>query len=305
MISTPIQSSTRVDFPSGSIASSSKVILADFLNQDTSKVFVIVENTPFHPVNYKWPDQPADIGFMTLNDRRFRVTNTLTGAVDLSNYQLYLDQQIPVHKGDDGWIFVVAHVIDFDADLSPSDLLGENVLLQVDSERRSRISISHSASHLMALALNKCAKRYWRKDVKKDSLGNPDLDQLAIQMSKIGELRNKDLYRVGKSSKKKGFDPSAFLANISEVEECINSQLSEWLTADTPISLEPRDSKIDIFRVWSCELPDGIAKVPCGGTHVSSLSQISAIHVTLEKSSDEPEFVVHTSVKPSDQNLET
>ncbi len=297
MFDSAIQSSTKIDFPSGTTVSSSKVIFVDQLTQDTDNSVIITKNTPFHPVNYKWADQPGDLGFVSFKNHNFKIINTLTGAINLSDLEFYLDAQIPVRRGEDGWAFVVAHIVNFSDNYSPKNLLNKTVILEVDAERRKKISAAHSSSHLMALALNKYTSNFWKKEARTDSLNNPDLDQLAIQKSEITEMESHDFYRLGKSLKKKGFDTAAFFEHISEVETCINEQVSEWIKLEAQVNIEPREAKLDDHRVWICQLPDGLAKIPCGGTHIDNLKRISSIHVTLERMSYSPEsLLIHTTV---------
>ncbi|QDL08092.1 hypothetical protein DP113_09360 [Brasilonema octagenarum UFV-E1] len=298
MFQTGIQASTKIDFPSGITLSHSKVIFITEFDKDTRTWVVVTENTPFHPVNYKWSDQPGDTGTVTIDGHKFDVLNTLTCGFELASHTFYLDTQIPVRKGENGWFFVVAHIVKFPSDYSSTCLTGKTVILEVNAERREQLSIAHSSCHLSALALNKCTSKFWSKECQKDSLANYNLDQLAIQKSQIKLEESNDFYRLGKSLKKKGFDTVAFFSQILDIEICINKQLAEWLKLDSPIKIEPQEAKIDDHRVWTCQLQDGLAKIPCGGTHVKHLKQILSINVSLEVMSNEPEFVMYTTVKP-------
>src|SRR6202042_547363 len=96
--------------------------------------------------------------------------------------ELLLDQQIKnlkIKRDNPDWYFVVAHFIEASS-MKSNDyefLVGKIVDLQVDGDYRTRLSQSHTACHLSALALNKCLAKMWKKTTDyQDALGNPDFD---------------------------------------------------------------------------------------------------------------------------------
>jgi alanyl-tRNA synthetase len=208
---------TRVTFPGRSTSGRSPVVLARNLGDASGGSLVFAEETPFHPVDNVWPDQPADYGTLIADGREFRITDALTAAARLDSGDVFVGTEIPVRRGEPGWIFLVAHLVDFPADFNVQSE-GVDVTFNVDADRRNRLSIVHSACHFMALALNKATATMWRKDSRKDSLGNPNLDQLAIQSSTIGVEESVDHYRLGKSCRKQGFDADVFLKSLHEVQ---------------------------------------------------------------------------------------
>jgi alanyl-tRNA synthetase len=54
--------------------------------------------------------------------------------------------------------------------------------------------------------------------VREDALGRPDLDQVAIQSSVMDERGSTDVYRLGKSLRKKGFDSVGLADQLAEVQ---------------------------------------------------------------------------------------
>ena len=59
----------------------------------------------------------------------------------------------------------------------------------------------------MSLALNKALEGFWDKEIaNKDCFGRPNFDALTIETSRIGRGKSVDVYRIGKSIRKKGFD---------------------------------------------------------------------------------------------------
>jgi alanyl-tRNA synthetase len=110
---------------------------------------------------------------------------------------------IPVRRGEEGWVWLVAHRLGESAE---PPQVGDEVELVVDVRRRRALSAAHTACHLAALAMNRAASHLWRKEARRDSLGSPDLDQIAMVSSVMDESGLTDVYRLGKSLRKKGFE---------------------------------------------------------------------------------------------------
>ncbi|HEX7318058.1 MAG TPA: hypothetical protein VF297_29405 [Pyrinomonadaceae bacterium] len=295
-----ISSSTRVTYPQGATSGLSTVLLAKPHGGDPSRLIIVTEETPFHPVDHTWPDQPADVGTLTVDGTALGVSDVVTGAIQDGSEELKLDKDIPVKKGADGWHFVVAHIIDA-ADAAPESLVGQTASFAVDPTHRRLLSAAHSACHIAALALNKCTAHLWRKDALKDSLGHPNLDQLAMQVSKIKTSESLDHYRFGKSVRKQGLDSAAFLEQIGSVEECMNRQLEDWLKTESSIWIETPHPGLDARRMWHCDLPDGAANIPCGGTHLNNIKEFSSIRVNFELLPGVPEVLMHTVPRLGDE----
>lgn len=291
---TNITASTRVTYPQGATSGLSTVLLAKPYSSDASKLIIVTEETPFHPVDHTWPDQPADLGTLIIDGIKLTVSDVVTGAIQDGSEELNLDKDIPVKKGADGWHFVVAHIIDIENATSPERLVERTASLEVDRSHRRLLSAAHSACHIAALALNKCTAHLWRKEPMKDSLGHPNLDQLAMQVSKITPSESLDHYRFGKSVRKQGLDSATLLEQIRSVEECMNLQLEEWLKTESPIWIETPHPGLDARRMWHCDLPDGAAYIPCGGTHLKNIQEFSSIKVNFEILPGVPEVILHT-----------
>lgn len=290
-----ITGSTRVTYPRGETRGTSAIILAEPYNGDPSKLIVVTEETPFHPVDHTWPDQPSDAGTLSVGGAAFTISDVLTGAIQAGSDELKLDKEIPVRKGADGWSFVVAHVVEVAGAVAAESLPGQVAFLEVDPVRRMQLSAAHSACHIAALALNKCTARLWRKEVLKDSLGHPNLDQLAMQVSKITTGGSTDHYRFGKSLRKQGLDSAALLEQITGVEACVNAQLDAWLKTDAAIRVEAPHAGLDARRTWACDLPDGPAQIPCGGTHLTNVREFDGVKVSFELLPGAPEVILHTT----------
>jgi alanyl-tRNA synthetase len=264
-------SDTTVTYPDGATSSTGTVLHVEALPDGRSAI--LLDTTAFHPVDVAWPDQPADRGTLTTSLGSQLIVDALTGGVHDGRLQLGAD--LPVRTGTEGWVFVVAHIIEGDP---PS--LGESAHVDVDTDFRAALSAAHTACHLAALALDAALAEGWDKPAPTDSLGNPAFDALAIQESRISPYSSTDVYRIGKSLRRKGFMPAA-IADPGVVAERVDARLAQWLAAGGTVRIERDDDRLSSRRTWGCELPDGRAEIPCGGTHIGDLGELSSVKVTL------------------------
>jgi alanyl-tRNA synthetase len=262
--------STWVDFPAGAVVGEGTVLRAEAL--DDGRVGVVVDRTPFHPLDHGWPDQPGDVGQLDAA----RVHDCLTGTVD-DEGRLQVGGAVDVRRGDPSRTWVVVHVVD--ADHAPEP--GARVGLRVDDVARAALSRGHSACHLAALALNEATARFWSKEPsRRDSRGFPFLDQIAIQVSRITPDGAYDAYRCGRSLRKAGFDAEAFLADRGAVAREAEALLDAWVaTAATSRIDTGGDPTLTARRTWHCDVPGGPAVIPCGGTHVPDLGHLGRVRV--------------------------
>ena len=265
-------SDTHVAYPDGATASTGVVLHVQPLG--ASRSAIVLDRTAFHPVDTGWPDQPADRGSLRWADGSATVVDAVTGGIHEG--ELMLGAELPVRMGTAGWTFVVGHIIE-----GAAPEVGETVEIAVDAEHRHALSAGHTACHLASLALDAALAEAWSKPVAADALGNPAFDDLAIQTSRIEPFGSLDVYRVGKSLRRAGFDPAA-LADPDAVAARANAALAGWVAAGARIRIERDGDEISTRRSWVCELPDAVVRIPCGGTHLTDLAGVAAIHVTLE-----------------------
>ena len=71
---------------------------------------------------------------------------------------LLLGRDLPVRTGTEGWVFVVAHVIEGEP---PGE--GEVVEVVVDAELRGALCAGHTACHLASLALDGALADAWTR----------------------------------------------------------------------------------------------------------------------------------------------
>ncbi|MGN7859808.1 hypothetical protein ACTJI8_04455 [Microbacterium sp. 22303] len=279
-------SATIVTFPSGSLVESARVV---GVHPADDGAVVVLDRTPFHPVDHTWPDQPGDRGSLRVDDVEVAVTEAVMAAVS-DEGEVAVGADIPVKRGAEGWTWLVGHRIE----VVPSALAaGAAAEATVDAAYRAGLSRGHTACHLASLALDLAVADLWRKDAGSDALGNPDFEGRANQTSFIHEDGAVDEYRLGKSLRKAGFDTEGFAASLGEREERINAQLAAWVASGAPSRVEVEGETIVDRRRWVCELPEGTASILCGGTHASSLAEFVSITVTLDLS--DPQLLVMTT----------
>ncbi|WP_144877338.1 hypothetical protein [Microbacterium sp. 1.5R] len=280
-------SSTIVSFADGSVRGGGVVTRVE--SSEDGHV-VVVDATPFHPVDHTWPDQPGDSGAILAGDQRADVVEAVMAAVS-DDGVFAVGADIPVKRGVEGWTWLVAHMLESEA---PAWLVpGAEVELVVDEARRAALSRGHTACHLASLALDLALVDLWRKDPGADALGNPDFEGRANQTSRIREDGSVDEYRLGKSLRRAGFDTETFAATLVERESQINSQLASWVASGATSRIDTEGDTIVDRRRWHCELPDGEAVILCGGTHAASLSEFSSISVALDLT--DPQLLVMTT----------
>lgn len=262
---------TLVTYPDGAVSSTGKVLHVEAL--DDGRSAVLLDRTALHPVDTAWPDQPADRATLRWGDDVRTLADGLTGGIHEG--ELHLGADLPVRGGAAGWIFVVAHVID-----GPPPAPGTSVTVEVDAEYRRALSAGHTGCHLASLALDAALGEAWSKPVPLDALGHPAFDQLAIQRSRIVAHGSLDTYRIGKSLRRKGFDPAA-LDDPATLAARTNALLDSWVATGADVRIERTDEELSARRRWVCALADGTVSIPCGGTHVRSLTELDAVTVTL------------------------
>jgi alanyl-tRNA synthetase len=261
-------------------------------------VGVIVDTTPFHPVDAAWPDQPADRGKLS----NVTLVDCLTGVVSPSG-EVFVGADIPVKRGEPGWDLVVVHVLPKATTEAQEETTRAHVEehapvpLVVDDEYRTELSRGHTACHVAALALNTvCADRWTKLVERTDSLGNPDLDQIALQQSLIHPDGAVDSYRLGRSIRKLGLPTVDLLVELPAVQDGVNALLRDWIAGGGTVDIETEGDTLDAMRRWTAVLPGGKASIPCGGTHVTDLADLGAVAVTLAPTDDG--FAMTTTVTP-------
>lgn len=279
---------TIVTFPTGTVTGDGVIARVE---QTPEGTIVVVDETPFHPVDHTWPDQPGDTGSIAVGDDTVRVVEAVMAAIS-DEAEFAVGSAIPVKRGAEGWTWLVGHLIEGAAPASFTE--GARADLTVDAARRAGLSRGHTACHVASLALDLALADLWRKEPGEDALGNPDFEGRANQSSRIHEDGAVDEYRLGKSLRRAGFDTETFATTLSERERRINEQLAAWVASGAVSSIVTEGPTIVDRRRWHCDLPEGEAVILCGGTHAESLSEFASIVVSLDLS--DPQLLVMTTV---------
>ncbi|MEV1132378.1 metal-dependent hydrolase [Agromyces sp. NPDC049794] len=260
---------TRVTYPSGALSASTRVL--HVLEADDGRTAVICETTSFHPVDAAWPDQPADTGTLHVRGVAHVIRDAVVAATDGAS--LHLGADIPVRKGTEGWSFLVAHLIDAGTDVAE----GDEVRIEADAATRRALSAGHTACHVASLALNHVLADRWTKPAREDALGSPDFDGIAIDTSRIVANGSVDRYRLNKSLRRAGFDAASLTGDLETLGRAVTDVLEQWVASGASVRIERDGDLLTDRRFWVCDLPDGTARIPCGGTHLDSLAEFSAV----------------------------
>jgi alanyl-tRNA synthetase len=266
---------TIVLYPVGATTVEARVLHVQPLDDPDGYKAVLLDRTAFHPVDAAWPDQPSDRGVLHAGGVAIDVREVWVAATDVDG-SLHV-ARIPARPGTEGWTFLVAHLVDGDAPVTE----GDTVTVEIDPFYRDRLSAGHSACHLASLALNAALADNWTKEPRLDSLGSPDFDSAANENSTILERGARDTYRIGKSMRKSGFDPTA-LDDPVGLAASVNATLASWVATGGAISIERDGELLTDRRYWVADLPGGTARIACGGTHVTSLADLGAVTVKFE-----------------------
>jgi alanyl-tRNA synthetase len=281
---------TNVTFPAGGLISDSTVLAVLELSDSgwAGATGLVTDISPFHPIDPGWPDQGPDRGTAVIKGCAVEVVDVILGATQGGN--LLISTNIPVRRGEPGWAFVVVHVL---ATAEPIPSVGERVELRVDPAHREALSFGHTACHVAGLALNAALADQWRKPVAPDGLGHPNFDRQALTSSRIHPNGAIDVYRLGKSLRKKGFDSNF---DAGAVAVLVNETLARWVAVGARIRIETEGQGLTDRRTWVGTLPDGEERIACGGTHPTSLEGFAAIEVALTLA--DSELTMETKVTP-------
>jgi alanyl-tRNA synthetase len=268
---------TRVSYPAGGLTATATVLHLEELPD--ARTAVLLDTTSAHPVDAGWPDQGPDRAVLRSPSGEVALADCIVGATDGS--ALYLGRDIPVSKGTDGWAFVVVHIVDGTQAASIGLAEGASIEVVVDEAYRSALSAGHTACHLASLALNRAVADRWKKEVRPDGLGNPDFDGAANDVSLIREYGSTDTYRLGKSLRKKGFGTDGFAESLEAIQADVNASLAEWVATAAPVRVDRDGEGLTDRRSWVCELPGQTVRIPCGGTHATSLGELGELRAEL------------------------
>jgi Ser-tRNA(Ala) deacylase AlaX len=165
-----------------------------FTSRESDRLLVVSDATPAHPVSFRWPDQPSDTGSLAWSGTSRRMNEALTGLADSETGELHIGEDAKaLGQPGQAWVGVVVHVLDADAEIPA---VGSEV--DIDADRRGKLSAAHTAAHLSAFALNRALTPFWTKQgVAVDSMGSADFDKEAMVSLRLSYEGATDIYRLG------------------------------------------------------------------------------------------------------------
>ena len=275
---------TVVTFAGGRLHEAALVV---FTAEVAGEWLVVTDRSPFHPVSLSWPDQPGDRGWLICGTNRLSVLDSREGLLNRRTGLLSVGEEArDLKRSDPDVTSVVLHV----TEAAPTT---KAVTLEVDATFRAALSLQHTGVHLAALALNRVAAGFWSKDPQDpDSLGAPNLDKAAVTRSEIIEDASTDHYRLGKSLRKKGFDAAVFLTDLPTRATEVNEVLRGFLATPAPVRISPAAGPLADRRLWSTRLNGADVAMPCGGTHLADLADLTKVMVSMVPTEDG--FVMRT-----------
>ena len=275
---------TVVTFAGGRLHEAALVV---FTAEVAGEWLVVTDRSPFHPVSLSWPDQPGDRGWLICGTNRLSVLGSREGLLNRRTGLLSVGEEArALKRSDPDLTSVVLHV----TEAAPTT---KAVTLEVDATFRAALSLQHTGVHLAALALNRVAAGFWSKDPQDpDSLGAPNLDKAAVTRSEIIEEASTDHYRLGKSLRKKGFDAAGFLTDLPTRATEVNEVLRGFLATPAPVRISPAAGPLADRRLWSTRLNGADVAMPCGGTHLADLADLTKVMVSMVPTEDG--FVMRT-----------
>lgn len=290
-----------VSFPGGATYAQTKI---SSIVQDSKQMrtYVVFEDSCFHPRDFRWPDQPADRGFVeieTVAEGVHRLDVLDAGKLLVApGLESLFDTAICYTKQDmpSGARLLCALAFSSkDFNLFEIALAqGQSVALHVDSAYRNAISTGHSLGHLASYALNEVFSRFWRKEVPVDDRGFPDFIRLSQVDSKVYEFGTQDTYRVGKSFRKLGFNSAEALSVLPELRLRAHELLLRWLELGPHVEMVCDGLALDDSRRWKCRLAEKEFSMFCGGTHLFHFRELdlNKLSLMLEYSIDSQSIVM-------------
>ncbi|MFN7709407.1 MAG: hypothetical protein ACK5O7_00375 [Holosporales bacterium] len=294
---------TLVSFHLGTTVQEAKVVGYLSTNRPAPAAYLIVDQTPFHPVDPHWQDQPGDRGTIAWSTKTWQIEDTHVIGVDLQQ-QWFVHTDVKQSWQDPNMTYLVGHKLTSSAELSEAELealKGQTVTLSIDEAYRASVERPHSAVHLSSLLFNELVQPYIGKadKLRKDARGYADFDKDCIVTSTLQDYQSIDTYRMGNSYRKKaGLNQVKLREDLPGIIVSLNERLAAFIRSagqatmspDYPVALHER-------RFWKTEIDQKPISIPCGGTHLRDLSSLESVEVRLQFASDrEDSFDLITNV---------
>lgn len=291
-----------ISFPLGVTNASTKI---HRLESDPVKkrVFVVLQESCFHPRDFRWPDQPADRGRIEIHGGETLVVQDVAKLCLRPNEDALFDREIQYSRKDmpEGARLVCSLVFPIESlpTLERAWTLQSDIACFVDEQYRQALSVGHSFGHLASFALNEVLAPLWRKPVVLDSRGFPDFIRLTQIDSTVYENGTKDVYRLGKSLRKQGFSTLDLLATLSSFAGQAKQSILAWLERQPHAWMTSDGPALDDSRRWFCRLNEQEFWMFCGGTHICDYSALDLDIFELTCSEDKKSLTLDIRARKS------
>ncbi|XP_071721691.1 uncharacterized protein [Rutidosis leptorrhynchoides] len=213
---------------------------------DDGRLALILDSTVFYP---QGGGQPSDTGFITIAD----------SATKFLVQDVRSKQGIVYHYG----VFVENENSDGEVELKLES--GTNVLLFVDEPRRMLNTRLHSAGHLLDMCMLNVGLGYLEPGKGYDFPDGPYVEYKGTIPQSELQSKQKELELEVNAQISKGEKITADICSYEEAAELCGGCLPDYI----PMGSTPRIVKFG--KSPGC---------PCGGTHVSDVSEIISVKVS-------------------------
>ncbi|KDP27789.1 hypothetical protein JCGZ_18869 [Jatropha curcas] len=237
---------TNLDYYDDMLKLKSIAILVSFSKGDDGRLALILDSTIFHP---QGGGQPADTGFITI-------------ATADSNFK-FIVQDV---RSKDGIVYHYG-VIEEDSgcDLQVELQNGREVLLHVDESRRKLYSRLHSAGHLLDGCMQNVGLGHLEPGKGYHFPDGPFVEYKGTIPQNELQSKQKELEVEANALISRGGEVSAAVLPYEDASILCGGSLPDYI----PEGSSPRILKLG-------NLPG----CPCGGTHVSNISEIMSMKIS-------------------------
>ncbi|XP_050216178.1 LOW QUALITY PROTEIN: uncharacterized protein LOC126667252 [Mercurialis annua] len=223
----------------------SQATIISFSKEEDGRLALILDSAIFHP---QGGGQPADTGFITT-------------PASSNDFKLkFLVQDVRSKAG------IVYHYGAVEEDFG-GDLIGQEVVLYVDESRRKLNSRLHSAGHLLdgCCTLQTVGLGHLEPGKGHHFPDGPFVEYKGTIPQNELQSKQKEIEAEANDLISKGGKVSAAILSYEEASKICGGSLPDYI---------PKDSTPRIVKLGS--LPG----CPCGGTHVSDISDIKSMKVS-------------------------
>ncbi|GMY27723.1 Alanine-tRNA ligase, archaea [Fagus crenata] len=236
---------TKLDYFEDMLKLQSKTTILSYIKGEDDRHALVLESTIFHP---QGGGQPADTGFIQL--------------ADSDSDSKFVVQDV---RSKDGIVFHYGFVENSGGELETKLEKGKEVLLYVDESRRKLNSRLHSAGHLLDMCMQKVGLGHLEPSKGYHFPDGPYVEYKGTVPQNEMQSKQKDIELDANALISEGGKVSATVLPYKEASELCGGSLPDYISKEST----PRIVKLG--NSPGC---------PCGGTHVSDLSEIGSLKVS-------------------------